>query len=261
MKSIVNLTQQIERIIEQSSGNISVVVEINQQFIINKDGEQKKSSASLIKIPIMMAAYHKVESGEISLSDRINVKNNQKVEGSGVIQYLDEKTSLTIKDLLTLMIIVSDNTATNLLIELVGLESIHRFNQLLGCHHTRVERKLMDYVAREKGYDNVTSASDMIKFLREIENNQYLTSISNQEILSILAGQQFQHKLPAMMDLDHVFVANKTGEIPGVEHDVGIIHYGANKAYIAVLIDQLENSYSGKDSIARIGKVVSDYLV
>lgn len=261
LKSPEKLKQQIEEIIDDASGNISVAVVVNQKLIISRDSEREVSSASLIKVPIIMAAYQKVESGDICLSDRIDVKKDQMVGGSGVIQYLSAGTLLTVKDLLTLMIIVSDNTATNILIDLVGLEAIKQFNQLLGCKHTKVERKLMDYAAKEKGFDNVTSASDMVKYLKEIEESKFLSSSSNQEIVTILRGQQFQNKIPAMMDLDKVTVANKTGEMSGVEHDVAIIHYGENKAFVAVLMDQLENSYMGRETIARIGKAVYDFLV
>lgn len=261
MRSAKRLRKQIEGIIEQSIGNVSIVVEINEETIISKNSEREMSSASLIKIPVIIAAYRQAELGKIDLEEKIVVKPDHKVGGAGVIQYLTEGTLLSVKDLLTLMIIVSDNTATNMMIDLIGQETINQFNKLLGCKHTKLERRLMDYVARDKGLDNVTSASDMVKFLKEIAENRFLTSKSSHEILNILTGQQFQDKLPAMMDLDHVFVANKTGEIPGVEHDVAIIRHNDDQVLITVLIDQLNNQFEGKQVIARIGKAVYDYLI
>ncbi|MGE8205093.1 serine hydrolase [Heyndrickxia sp. NPDC080065] len=261
MKNPETLKQQIEGIISHSPGNISVVLEVDQQLIIDKDSKRVYSSASLIKVPIIMEAYRQAETGEICLNETIEIKENQKVGGSGVIQSLTNGISLTIKDVLTLMIIVSDNSATNMMIQLLGQDSINQFCQSLGCYNTRLERKLMDYEARDKGYDNITSASDMMKFLQEIEQSNFLTEKSNQEILSILAAQQFQNKLPLLMDLDKVFVANKTGEIPGVEHDAAIIHYEDRKANVSVLIDQLEHNNQGREVMGKIGKAVYDHLV
>ncbi|PTY81853.1 hypothetical protein B5V88_02265 [Heyndrickxia sporothermodurans] len=261
MRSVASLRKQIDGIIEQTLGIVSIVVEINEETIISKNSKREMSSASLIKIPIIMAAFQQAELGKIDLEEKIEVKPEHKVGGSGVIQYLTEGTLLSVKDLLTLMIIVSDNTATNMMIDLVGQETINYFNKQIGCNHTRLERRLMDYVARDMGLDNVTSASDMVIFLKEIVENQFLTSKSTYEILNILSGQQFQDKLPAMMDSDHVFVANKTGEIPGVEHDVAIIRHNDDQVFMAVLIDQLENQYEGKQIIARTGKAVYDYLI
>ncbi|MFP3471159.1 serine hydrolase, partial [Micrococcus sp. SIMBA_144] len=80
-------------------------------------------------------------------------------------------------------------------------------------------------------------------------------------MLNILHHQQFKDKLPSLMDQEMVFVANKTGELPGVEHDCGILKYGNQHAYIAVLIDELEDNESGKGTIAKIGKFIHDFLI
>lgn len=261
MNSSECFIQSVEEIINSTQARISITVEIDEQKIIEKDSDREYLSASLIKIPIMMEAYRQSELGTICLTDLIEIKDFQKVGGSGVLHSLTGGTQLSIKDLLTLMIIVSDNTATNIMIELLGKDNINQFCRDIGAHHTKVERKLMDVQAKAKGYENITTASDMICLLKELDQNEFLSKNSTLDIQKCLSAQQFRHKLPGLMDQDLMKIANKTGEMEGIEHDVAIIHYGRKKAYIAVLIDQLEQNFLGQVSIAKIGESVYEYLL
>ncbi|MCM3764268.1 serine hydrolase [Neobacillus niacini] len=239
-------------------GRIGLAIEAGDEGIyFNSD--EVFPSASVIKVPILLAGLRQAEEGLVNL-DKLTVIT-ERVGGSGVLQSLSSLASLTIKDLLTLMITVSDNVATNMVIDLLGIESINQEIERLGLKSTNLKRKMMDFAAIQRGFDNVTCPSDMVKCLKAINEGAFLSGESKKVALTIMHAQQFLDKLPAMMDSERVFIANKTGGLPNVEHDCAIFKYKGETAYAAVLTDQLEDSYRAKQMISRIGKHIYDYLL
>lgn len=219
------------------------------------------SSASLIKIPIMLAAFWQYERGVLQVERMIEVPRDKFVGGAGVIQALSHGIHYSIKDLLTLMMIVSDNTATNVLIDIIGQAEIQSCMRDFGLQHTALKRKMMDFKAIDRGENNVTSANDVIRCLKLIFDEGYFSIESSCEMLTIMRQQQFMSKLPALMDTERVLVGNKTGELPGVEHDCAIIQFGDKIAFVAVLMEGIQNVQKSREIIGRIGKIVYDQLV
>ncbi|WP_226674550.1 serine hydrolase [Rossellomorea aquimaris] len=255
-----SLEQNIRDVVMYSNGRVSVAVELPTQFI-QINGHQSYPAASLIKLPILMEGFRQAEEGKISLLDKVSIPIEGRVGGAGVLASLSEEISLNIEDLLTLMIIVSDNTASNFLIDRLGSSAIQGLCDSLNLKQTKLLRKFMDFQAIEQGYNNHTSAMDILTCLKLIDKSPNYSLNSRGKMLNILHHQQFKDKLPSLMDLEMVFVANKTGELPGVEHDCGILRYGNKHAYIAVLIDKLEDNESGKGTIAKVGKLIYDFLI
>lgn len=221
--------------------------------------EEAFPSASVIKIPILIEALRQSESGKINLNQLVS--NADKTGGSGVLQALSPSARMTVKDLMTLMIIVSDNTATNKLIDFLGMETINASLNNLGLQETALNRKMMDFEAKAKGLDNFTSPKDMLTCLKVINEDGYLSDASRRTALEIMHFQQFQDKLLGMIDIDSVFTANKTGSLPRVENDCAILKYNGKTAYITVLMDKLEDVFAGRLVISKIGKHVYDYLL
>ncbi|WP_243355667.1 serine hydrolase [Bacillus litorisediminis] len=259
MNTVV-LEEKIKAINDQFSGRFSAFIAIGDQKIkVNSD--EIFLSASLIKIPILIAGYRQVEQKIIDPAEIIHVPKQEKVGGSGVIASFSDPVRVTVQDLMTLMITVSDNTATNMLIDLIGLDVIQSCIKDLGLKYTQLNRKLMDLESKEKGIENITCASDIACCLKTIHQASFLSHNSSQAILSIMAQQQFTHKLPAYIDAEKVKVYNKTGELDRAEHDCMIITAGEKTAYIAVLTDQLEHNETGRQAIRQIGKYVYECLM
>ncbi|MEI2663143.1 serine hydrolase [Rossellomorea sp. LJF3] len=258
MKNV--LEYKIRDIMVRCKGRVSVAVELpSHSFHI--DGDRSYSAASLIKIPILLEAFRQAQEGEISLSDMVTIPKEGRVGGAGVLVSLSDHLTLTVEDLVTLMIIVSDNTASNLLIERLGSNAIQQLCHTLKLKHTRLLRKLMDLEAMEQGLNNYTSALDIISCLKVLDIGTEYSQTNRKKMLHILQQQQFDTKLPSRIDREAVYIGNKTGELPGVEHDCAIIKFREKTAYIAVLIDELGESDSGKDTIAQIGKLIYDFLI
>jgi len=252
------LMEKIEEELRGLSGRAGLAIEIEGKCIYIKSKEVFQS-ASLIKVPILIEGLRQSERGKLNVDQLVSITNH--VGGSGVLQSLSRDALLTLKDLMTLMITVSDNTATNILIERLGMEAINSSMGKMGLQHTALNRKMMDFVAMEQGLDNYTSPSDMLTCLKVINEGLYLTEESRATALNMMKYQQFQDRLPGMMDLDRVMAANKTGSLPHVVHDCAIITYKGKTAYAAVLLDRLDDVFAGNQIISRVGKHIYDYLL
>ncbi|MCA1058814.1 class A beta-lactamase-related serine hydrolase [Rossellomorea aquimaris] len=257
---MTDLEQKIRDVVRLSDGRVSIAIEL-PSHCIQIGGDRPYSAASLIKIPILLEGFRQSEEGKISLNEQITIPKESRVGGAGVLAALSEEVSLTMEDLFTLMIIVSDNTATNVLVDRLTPEAIQSFCHSLNLKQTKLLRKMLDFDAIKQGFNNYTSALDILSCLKLMDRSPIYSQNSREKMLRILHHQQFTNKLPAKMDRESVFVANKTGELPGVEHDCAIMKIGNKTAYIAVLIDGLGKNSSGKDTIAHIGKLIFDFII
>jgi beta-lactamase class A len=197
------------------------------------------TAASTIKVPILAAALDEVDAGRLDLAQPAAIPP-QRTGGSGVLQALPYLHTLTLADLLTLMIIVSDNTATNVVIDLIGMERVNQFCAGAGLKGTVLRRKMMDADAVRLGLENTTTAHDQATLLDAIAWRNLLPAPLRAFALQALERQQFNDGLPSLLP-DEVIVAHKTGELPGVRHDVGVIT-GTNgrQAVVAVLVSGID---------------------
>jgi len=212
------------------------------------------TAASTIKVPILAAALDEVDAGRFDLAQPRAIPS-QRTGGSGVLNALPSLHTLTLADLLTLMIIVSDNTATNVVIDLIGMERVNQFCASAGLKETVLRRKMMDADAVRLGLENTTSAHDQATLLDAIAWRNLLPAPLRAFALQALERQQFRDGLPSLLP-DEVIVAHKTGELPGVRHDVGVIT-GTNgrQAVVAVLVSGIEaepaDLYHGRSASTR----------
>lgn len=255
------LQSKLEQIAGQVQGSLSLRLETGDGLSVSIGPQVRYSAASLIKVPILMAAFRKAARQELDLMKVITVPTKEKVGGSGVVGHMSEDVQIRLIDLMTLMIIVSDNTATNVTIDEVGLGEIQALLDETGCTGTVVGRRLMDYEARKAGRDNFASADDMVTLFKELWTGILLLPAHRGQALAILAGQQFNHKLPRLIPSDDsTTFYHKTGELSDVEHDAGILVRNGKIAYIAVLTSKLDDCVKGQDALAQIGRAVWEYL-
>lgn len=181
---------------------------------------QRFPAASLAKLPILLTVARQVAQGQLAWETRYEVPSAMRVTSDGVLTDLSPELRPTLSDLAYLMITISDNTASNILLDLAGMEQINAFMQELGLRITRLERRFMDFTARQQGRDNWTNAEEMARLLA------YLCSESAPErerLLSILLRQNDYTILPSSWR-EEVPFAHKTGGLVGVMHDAGILY-------------------------------------
>lgn len=246
------LENKIENIVEESSANISVsFYDLDQGEGFSINGDEKVPSASMIKLLILLKALDECDKGKINLEDTIRLDDYEKVDGSGILKELSRDHKFSIRELLTLMIIVSDNTATNILIDLLGIEEINKIGHDLGLKKTTLERKMMDSNAREKGLDNFTSSNEILKLLKMIYEKDFVSEEYSNLALDILLRQQERQRLQRYLPED-LKIASKSGDLDNLENDGGIF-FTENKNYIlVVLVNQAESNVLAKEIIGEI---------
>lgn len=251
-----SLAATLHRLADNLNGTAGVYVHCfhsQQRIAINAD--MVFPAASLIKLPVLWTYYAQVTDGRLHPNHPIPIPPEDVVGGCGVITHLLPGLTLRHSDLARLMIILSDNTATNLLIEQVGIAQIAATVQQLGLRHTSLQRKLMDYAARDRGLDNFTSPADVGALLERMWQRDGLPAAACAEMIDILHRQQLRGKLPALLP-EEAWIAHKTGEIPGCEHDAGIIQYGEQTAVVVIMTQHLASKAEGIAFCQQVGGAV-----
>lgn len=254
------LKVMIKDLIDNLNGEAGVVVKntkTGEVIMFNED--MVFPSASIIKLPIIWELFKKIESKEIAIDNEIALQECNKVGGFGVLKELHDGLNLSIKDLATLMIILSDNIATNILIDLLGMENINQSSKDIGMKDTILQRKMMDGEAKKRGLDNFTSPIDVLSILDTFISSDELSNESRDKIIDILKRQQCNNKLPVLID-ENVEFAHKTGDLPGVEHDAGILLLENTAIIVVVLTKNLKDNTEGIKFNNNIGKIVYDYF-
>ena len=191
-------------------------------------------AASVIKVPIMLAVLQAAQGGQLSLDQKVMVEFRHHVGGAGVLFELHDGVQLTVLDLCRLMIVVSDNVASNLLLDLLPEGALVNLFRQLGMHRTVLGRRFMEQP--RLGHDNRTTAYDMGLCMAALARGEILDRTHTNQAMSILRRQQFREKIPLMLPPE-LSVAHKTGELDGVRHDVGIIEM-PEQSYVLCLLTQ-----------------------
>ena len=188
--------------------------------------EAVHSSASIIKIFLMAFLFRKFRNGELHPEDRMEIRPELIAPSAGVLSYLRDLRELSVRDLIELMIIVSDNSATNVLIDLAGMDEVNAFlAEELGLRQTRVRRKMMDLDAIARGQDNTTSAMEAGIVLERMRQGTLIGPEESREMLRVLKNQQDSSLIPWYLreELPEHSIAHKTGGLDHVVHDAALV--------------------------------------
>lgn len=191
-------------------------------------------SASLIKVLILVEVFRRADFGEISLEQRTEVRSEDAVDYSEMVRGGTVRDGFTVEQLAEGMITVSDNTATNVLIDLVGMENVNSLARDLRMTRTKLGRKMMDFRSRSAGVHNLTSAADMVTLLGAIWGGVLLSPRSGRSALGMLERQRSATNIPAALPPGSR-VAHKTGELGDIEHDAGIVVLPGRSFALAIL--------------------------
>ncbi|MQF65197.1 serine hydrolase [SAR202 cluster bacterium AC-409-J13_OGT_754m] len=245
-------------------------------------------TASTFKVPLLVGLFTQVESGNIGLSERFKLKEDMKVAGSGVLKEMDPGIELTIHDLAMLMIIVSDNTATDIIYDLVGKDNLREILAPLGLTNTRipmtcrellcsivglnpqdnslswikVQEKLrnQEWVFDSKGFNeetsDVSSPRDMANLLKFIERREVVSTKACEQMLNILKRQQLREMLPKKLPTKEVHVAHKTGGYFRVQCDVGIVYTSKSSYSVAIMAKKITDMRGIQDAVADLSEAI-----
>ncbi len=221
------------------------------------DANETFPAASTIKTAILVALYREVDVGRLDLGEVRRVDAAAKTPGSGVLGWLRDDLPLTLADLASLMIAVSDNTASNLLLDAVGIDRVQATIAELGLTATALNRRFLGRAPGPGEPDNTTSAADLVSLLVAIAEGTAASPASCERMWETLRLQQHRDRLARHLPPEIVF-GGKSGSLPGLAHDSGLIEGPAGTVAVAVLTEGLVDPYAADEIIGQIGLAALD---
>ena len=259
--------QQIQKRIADSHADVGIAfrtLDGRTEWLYHAD--DSFHAASTMKVPVMIELYRQVQSGKLKLSDPLTIHNefHSVVDGSPykldpsddseTDLYKAEGQTRTLTDLCELMITVSSNLATNLIIEQLGVENIRATVHSLNADGMHVLRGVEDTKAFEKGLNNTTTARALQILLTSIAYNSAAGPDASQQMLAILERQKFNEGIPAGLP-PGTKVAHKTGEITKIHHDAAIV-YAPRPFVLVILVRGLPNINDSSALMADITRLL-----
>lgn len=270
-----DLDQALEKRISAGPGKVFLAAKnLKTGESISIRGSEKVRTASTIKLPILVELLTQAEAGKLQLSEKRTMREADIVSGSGVIRELGAGTELTLEGLANLMIVVSDNTATNMILEKITADAVNARMDALGLPGTRSMRKVRGdgtqlkpaqgwskagLLEENKKYGLGSSTpAEMVKLLEMIELGKLPRS---KQMLEILKRQQYNDGIGRK--LKTLTVANKTGALDHLRSDVGIVYTKAGPIAIAITVEDIPEIDYGFDNpglllIADLAKIIVD---
>lgn len=257
-REIIPLKKELQTLTEkypQLEAGI-LIADIEDKSYVSIEGTNTFASASTIKLPILVAFFQDVDAGKIELDEPLTITEEHQSGGSGHLQYQAVGTKISALVAVTKMMSVSDNTATNMTIELLG--GATALNQRFvdwGLNATKIRNPLPDLAGT-----NTTSPEDLSNLLLKIDTGQLVSEASKKRVLHIMQQTQRNHLLPQGLGKDAA-IAHKTGDIRSVLGDTGIIEMPNNKRYIAsVLVKRADNDPEAESLIREISRTAYQYF-
>ncbi len=203
-------------------------------------------TASTIKLPIMAEVYRQVAAGKVAWADELVLTKAKKVSGSGVLFEFSDDTKIDLRTAVNLMIVVSDNTATNLVLDRIGADSVNEFMDALGLTATLSMRKVFGGGDSRAGLEpqnkvfglGRSSARDMVRLLEKLERGEVVSKEASAEMIAILKRQQYKDGIGRAVP-DFISVASKSGALDRLRSDVGIIYTRRGRIAMAITIDDM----------------------
>lgn len=273
--SDIELTREIEAI-ETRSGALRVAVAYHDYrtgHAFAHRGNEWFHAASTIKIPVLFGVFAAIDAGRFTLDSRVHVRNRfisvadhraYRVERSrDAAGDIHDRigTTMPLAELATQMIVTSSNLATNLLVDLVGIDDLRETIGRYVPEGIDLQRGVEDEAAFERGINNRVTAAGLIHVLRAIEE-EALSADSSARMLEILHQQQFRSGIPAGLPAS-ARVANKTGEISTIAHDAGLVYLPEREPYALAILTEWAADVTGgrRETLAALSRAVYDHIV
>ena len=265
--------QEIYRLLADLRGTAGLYIEDcdgGEVFTVTPD--YVFPSASVIKIPMLALLMRDAQQGLVDLDAPRKIADNNRVAGTGILCELGHDYMPSLRDMAKLMIVLSDNIATNEIMDVIGIDRLNAFCKEMGYRHITLMRKMMDFEAIKQGRNHYMCAGETGRLLSLISRGEFVNEEVSQTIFNMMAAQQCRNKLPAMVPAitsysgvngtvpeGKVLVANKTGDLVGIQHDVGIFQLPDGRRYIiSMFTGDLASDLEGITTISKVSKAVDE---
>ena len=262
----------LEQRIARHKGTVGLYVkDLKSGETLSIRGREQFSSASVIKVPILVELFHQIEKGPLKLTDPLIMLASDQRPGSGVLQFLSTPHSLTVGDAALLMTILSDNSATNLIIDKVGIRNVNARMDSLGLRQTRLHAKVflgtsttIDTAATRRWGFGVTTPEEMGTLFEKLYNNTAASEASSKQMLDMLRRNFDYEEIPRLLPAG-TSVAHKTGKLNESRHDCGIV-YNKTRDYVLCIFTSNNQDTSwrvdteARVTIGELARVVNDAM-
>jgi beta-lactamase class A len=248
--------EQAKKLIDTTDGSIGFLVKNlrTKEVLFSHNAETIFPSASVIKVPILMALMREAEVGRLDLNEALPVSEEDLAEG-GLVRAMTRNLALPWRDHALFMIALSDNASTNHIISRLGFESVNAAVGELGMASTVLGRKMLDFEARSRGKDNFTSCNDMLILFERLHENPD----KYKEVLRILKKQIHNNLLSGLLNPDAFEFAHKTGALPHTLLDTGIM-YLRDPVFVAFMSNELKREKDGYRLAHELGLLICEEL-
>jgi beta-lactamase class A len=252
------LDRKLATVVEALDGVVGyAAIDLTSGDEFGRLDQQAFPTASTIKLAILYELFRQADDGRVALDTPAPLDRTQVVGGTGILKALGTP-SLTPRDHAVLMMSISDNTATNVLIDRLGLSAIAARLQSLGLAGVRLRRKMMDSAAAQRGEENVATPREIVRLLRTFHSGEGLKAESKAAALKILevgAGGYIRPGIPPGVD-----VLNKPGELEGVRVDAAIVRAKHRPYAVAIMTTYLRDEGEGERAIADLSRALYEYF-
>lgn len=246
----------VERIIaeaEAGGGSVGVTLVGPNGDTFTHNADRKYGAASTVKIPLMVEIFRQIDRGERSLDDPYTLVDADRAAGSGVILELHTGITLTLNDLIYLMMAISDNTATNVLIDYAGMDNVTATMRELGMTQSLLGRKMKGRPAEEGEQENWATPGDYARLMQALLANQVASADSCAKMVAMLEKQQNTRRISRYLpESDKIRWGSKTGSVRGVTNDVGFVTTDAGTLIVSIYCEGLADQHVGEKVIGDI---------
>ena len=240
---------------EASGGVVGVTIVAPDGARFTHNGDRRFGAASTVKIPIMVELYRQIDRGERALNDPYTLRAADKAPGSGVLLHLHDGLALTLDDLIYLMISISDNTATNVLIDLAGMEAVNATMRSLGMTGSTLGRKMKGRPADPGEPENWATPDDYAAVIAAILERRAASPGSCDQMLAMLEKQQNARRIARYLpEREGLRWGSKTGSVKGVTNDAGFITSERGTLIVGVYCENLPDQHVGERVIGEISR-------
>lgn len=249
--------QQLEQEMAQTTSQVSVLWQpLGGQPVFAHNANRQMVSASIIKVPILIAALQQVQQGKATMNTQLEVGEGDILQDS--VAFETGPRPATLEELLNWMIITSDNTSTNVLIKWLGMQTINLCCEELGLTQTRLERYMLDFDAAKNGRNNYTSAADMYRLYAALFAGTILTPALCSVARKILEKQRHNILFKRYLWQD-VPLAHKTGGLDNLSHDAGVFSLNGQQWFLGVFVQDAPRLEGDPELAGRIASLIYQY--
>jgi beta-lactamase class A len=266
------LEERLAPLAKAHKGKVAIGVKhlaTNTVYFLN--GDEPMPTASLIKLPVMVEVYQQAAEGKVKLTDPVTLRAGDKVPGSGILtEHFSDGATFPLRDAVRLMIVYSDNTATNLVLDRIGIGATAKRMQEWGFPHTRIHSKVFRrdtsvFPERSKQFGlGSTTAREMVALLEKLHEGKLVSPEACKEMLGHLKKCEDKEKFPRLLPTELV-IAHKTGSVSDARTDAGLLYLQSGPVALCVLTAGNEDKSWRADNAgnllcARVAKVVFDFF-